>query len=571
MPPFSFSRYRGRSLISSRPPPLSRDALIEAAVLTVAAFAGLVAVVLWLDNAQGGLTGNGVFKALQLKPWVTAPAAAELDPSNYLFFPVYGALCRLLDLLGVWPGDPRKQMTILNALFGASSAAIFYLLLRRLTGRREVALLAALFHLACAMVLFLAVVNEDIMSSSTLLLASMALAGLWFSAPSTLRVAAVAVLFTIAWLFEWRLLFPTLPAMLLALWLCERRFAWRLRWIALFLVVMVATVCAAALAWHGHRGAVGPLDLLYTGKGVDSVWSGFTWAKVWYLWEGMASHLLGTGLTLIPAVGWDLWRILSTLAILAIALVALRVLWSERDDPQIRAVVAVFGGTFVAGEVFNLYSQPNDPQMQLTVMQWLPIGWALVLIAASRRWPRRGFLALGIATAALLIYNVASLAPVRGLDGRWAATVRLLEREADPARTVMLLHGYDDWRMIYLSLHWGRTTQGVEALAAPPQAEPRFKWIGLFGSVLVTPRLSPEQHADALSRQIDRALALGYTVLAGDVWLQPASELAKTTGTIAPAATVAALHRRLHERYLAEPAFTDPHTGPYFRLRRAPP
>ena len=554
-------------MISSRPHPLSRDVLIEAAFLTVAAFACLVAVILWLDNAQGGLTGNGVFKAFQLKPWVVSPATAELDPSNYLFFPVYGALCRLLDLLGVWPGDPRKQMTILNALFGALSAAIVYLLLRRLTGRRNVALLAALFHLACAMVMFLAVVNEDIIASYTLLLASMALAAAWFAAPTTLRVAAVAMLFTIAWLFEWRLLFPTLPAMLAALLLCERRPAWRLRWIAIFLVTMIATVCAVSLAWHGHRGAVGPVDLLYTGKGVDSVWSGFTWAKVWYLWEGMASHLLGTGLTLIPVVGWDLLRILSSLAILAIAVVSFRVLWPERREPSIRAVAVVFGGTWFAGEVFNLYSQPNDPQMQLTVMQWLPVGWALVLLATSRRW----LITLGAATVALLVYNVASLTPVRGLDGRWAATVHLLEREADPSRTVHLLHGYDDWRMIYLSLHWGRTSPGIDALLPPPQAEPRFKWIGVFGSVLVTPRLAPEEHADELGRQIDRALALGYTVLVGDVWLQPANEMAKTTGTIASAATVTALYRRLHERYTAEPAFTDPHTGPYFRLRRAQP
>lgn len=558
-------------MIFGRPQTLSRDVLIEAAALAVAAFACLVAVILWLDNAQGGLTGNGVFKALQLVPWVTAPASAELDPSNYLFFPAYGALCRLLDLLGIWPGDPRKQMTILNALFGALSAAIFYLLLRRLTGRRDIALLATLFHLACAMVMFLAVVNEDIMSSYTLLLASMALAAVWFAAPTAPRVAAVAVVFTIAWLFEWRLLFPTLPAMLAALWLCDRRPAWRLRWIALFLVVMLATVSAVSLAWHGHRGAVGPLDLLYTGKGVDSVWSGFTWAKVWYLWEGMASHLMGTGLALIPVVGWDLWRILSSLAMAAIAAVSLAMLWPERDDPRIRAVAAVFGGTLVAGEVFNLYSQPNDPQMQLTVMQWLPVGWALVLIAAGRRWPRRGRVVLGAATVALLAYNIASLSPVRGLDSRWAATVRLLEREADPARTVQLLHGYDDWRMIYFSLHWGRTSPGIDGLSVPPQVEPKFKWIAVFGSVLVTPRLSPEEHADALSQQIDRALTLGYTVLAGDVWLQTAGELGKTTGTIAPPATVAALYRRLHERYAAEPAFTDPHTGPYFRLRRAQP
>ena len=75
----------------------------------------LVGIILWLDNAQAFLTGNGVFKAAELKPWISAPASAPLYPSNYLFYPVYGALCRGLDALGVLTGDPRRQITILNA------------------------------------------------------------------------------------------------------------------------------------------------------------------------------------------------------------------------------------------------------------------------------------------------------------------------------------------------------------------------------------------------------------------------------------------------------------------------
>jgi hypothetical protein len=543
-----------------------RAALKEAAAVVVVAFACLLGVILWLDNAQGGLTGNGIFKSLQLKPWVVAPATADLDPSNYLFFPAYGVLCRLLDLLGIWTGDPRRQMTVLNAASGALGAAIFYLLVRRLTARRDAALVAAVFHLGCAFVLFLAIVNEDIMASYTLLLASMALAGVWFAAPTARRVAVVAVLFTIAWLFEWRLLFPTLPAMLAALWLCEPRPRQRFAWIGLFLAVMLATVCLVALAWHGHRGAVGPLGLLYTGKGVDSVWSGFTWKKVWWLWEGIASYLLGTGLTHIPVIGWDLWRSLSSLSVLAIAVVALDALWRGRDDAQGRALAAVFGGTFLAGEVFNLYSQPNDAQMQLTVMPWLPIGWALVLIVAGARWPRRGFVALAGLTAVMVVHNIASLAPERGSDSRWAASVRLIEREADPDRTVFVLHGFD-WTMLYLSLHWGRTNDSVFRVRVAPDSSLRFKWIGLINSVLDTPKLTPEEHAGALRRQIERAFDLGYDVIVSDIWTWQIGQLEKSSSTVADKATVAALYQALHG-YQAEPAFTDPSTGPYFRLRR---
>ncbi len=151
------------------------------------------------------------------------PAHAKLFPSNYLFYPVYGALCRLLDWLGVYAGDPRHQLTILNAASASLCLGAVYVMGRALSGSRAVALLAALFHVACSYVLFLAIVNEDIMPSYAITFASMALAAVWFAQPSAPRVAAVAVLFSLGWLFEWRLMFPTLPALLAALWLCEPR------------------------------------------------------------------------------------------------------------------------------------------------------------------------------------------------------------------------------------------------------------------------------------------------------------------------------------------------------------
>jgi hypothetical protein len=78
----------------------------DLALLAVGGSALLIALILWFDNAQGGLTGNGVFKSLELKPWVVDPASAPLYPANYLFYPVYGALCRVLDLLGVFAAIP---------------------------------------------------------------------------------------------------------------------------------------------------------------------------------------------------------------------------------------------------------------------------------------------------------------------------------------------------------------------------------------------------------------------------------------------------------------------------------
>jgi len=547
-------------------------ALVDLGILVVGGGALLIAIVLWFDNAQGGLTGNGLFKSLELKPWVIDPANAPLYPSNYLFYPLYGALCRLLDLLGVFAGDPRRQMTILNAVSCALSLGIIYLLIRNLTGVRVVALLAALFHLASSFVMFLAIINEDVMPSYTVLLAAMALGAVWLAKPTAPRVLGVSVLFSLAWLMEWRLMFPTLPAMLVALWVCERRPAWRFAWTALFLTGIVATAAVVAWAWRDHEGAVGAIELIWTGKAVRSVWAGFTWAKVGYMWDGMAGYLLGAGIASIPGIpGWDIWRWIATVWILAVAFFSLPFLWRHWDDPRSRALSAIFGITFVAGQVFNLYSQPQDPQMQLNVMGWLTVGWAVVLVAVGerRRYGRQGLAALASLTVALFAYNVWSIAPLRGLDSAWEGAIQRMERESNPDRTVWLMHDFD-WAMVYGSLYWGLADPGTEALGPAPQKEPRFKWIGFTGQVLRHPDWTDHELVDDLRRQIDRALDLGYDVLVIRLWDMDPYQLEVATGMVASSERIQALRRMLREEYVATQAFIDPVAGTIDRIKKKP-
>jgi hypothetical protein len=546
--------------------------IIDLALVVLGGGVLLIAIVLWFDNAQGGLTGNGVFKSLELKPWVVDPGNAPLYPANYLFYPLYGALCRLLDFLGVFAGDPRKQMTVLNAASCALCLGVVYLLIRTLTASRPVALLAVLFHLASSFVMFLAIVNEDIMPSYTVLFAAMALGSVWLAKPNAPRVLAVSVLFSLAWLMEWRLMFPTLPAMLIALWICEKRLAWRFGWIALFLVGMVATAAIVAWAWQGHPGAVDPFELIWTGKAVRSVWAGFTWAKVGYLWDGMVAYLLGAGVAAIPGIpGWDIWRWIATVWMLAVAAVALPFLWRHWDDPRSRALSAIFGVTFVAGEIFNLYSQPQDPQMQINVMAWLTVGWAVVLVAVRerRRYGRRGVAALAGLTVALFAYNVWSIAPLRGLDSAWEGAIQRMEREADPDRTVWLMHDFD-WAMVYGSLHWGTNDPGVANLGPAPQKQPKFKWIGFTGQVLRHPEWSDQEHVADLRGQIDRALDLGYDVLVIRLWDMDPYQLEVATGMVASSARIQALRGMLREDYVATQAFIDPVAGAVDRLKKRP-
>ncbi|MCX7365175.1 MAG: hypothetical protein NTV97_25550 [Alphaproteobacteria bacterium] len=551
-------------------PPKPGSYVADLALLVVGGSAFLIGLILWLDNAQGGLTGNGLFKSLELKEWVVDPANAPLYPSNYLFYPVYGALCQVLDLLGIFAGDPRRQITILNALSASLCLGCVYLLVRTLTGDRLLALLAALFHISCNYVLFLAIINEDIMSSYTVMFVSMALAGVWFAQPTAMRVAVVSAVFTIGWLFEWRLMFPTLPAMVAALWLCERRLVLRFAWIGLFLAVMFAVTCLVAWFWWGHDEAAGPLDLIWTGKAVNSAWGGFSWAKFGYLWEGVVGYLLGIGMIeVLGGPGWDTWRYTSSLWLLAVGIVSLVMLWRVRADSRAWSLLTVFGGTLLAGQVFNLYSQPQDPQMQINVMAWLTLGWALASVAAVRRWGSRGRMAMAALTVLLLAYNISGLVPFRGADTAWQKAIERFERETDPARTVFVLHDFD-WLMTYASMHWGQTYPGLETLSSPPQETPRFKWIGFANDLLRHPGWSASDQADAMRREIDQALDLGYDVVAVRLWATSADDLKKLSSTIADGASVEALHRMLHTDFVADFLFDDPVAGAVHRLRRAP-
>ena len=548
----------------------SRHWLSDLVLLWLATAILLVAVILWFDNAQGGLTGNGIFKSIEMKPWIVDPGSATLNASNYLYYPVYGALCRALDWLGVYVGDPRRQMPILNALSASFCVCTVYALVRHLTGDRTFAFIAGTFHVASSFVLFLAITNEDIMPSYTVLFASMALAGLWFSQPTPLRVFIVAVIFSIGWLFEWRLMFPTLPAMLAALWLCAPGWRTRIVSIAVFLAGMLFTATVASLAGHGHNGASGPIELIWTGKAVGSAWAGFSWLKALNTIDGTVAYLLGTGITNYPPpFGWDMWRVLGGLTIVAIGAVSMPMLWRRRQDRGVRAIAVVFGGTFVAGLVFNLYSQPQDPQMQINIMGWLTVGWMLVAVAAYGRWGKRGLAWTATASLVLLAYNIWSLVPLRGLDSAWQRSVAHIGMEAPPARSVFVINDFD-WFMVYASLHWGKNEPGVEKLGPAPQEKPVFKWIGVGSDLLRHSDWTADQHVASLQAQIDRALELGYDVVISQQWELDEAGLAATIGTLSNQSHIGAIWRMLHARYHAKKAFADPLAGRFYHLLRNP-
>jgi len=534
--------------------------------LSLAALCGLIA---WLQNVHI-ITANGMYKSIQAEPWITDPGRARLDPSNYLYFPLYGALCRLLDGLGIDRGVPWRQFAWLNAFFASLANVIVYAFLQRATGSARAAACGALFHAGCGFVLLLSVISEDIMPGYAVVLGAMALAGLWFNRPTVLRVGVVGVVFTLGWLLEWRLMFPTLPALVAALAIAPGPWSRRAGMIAVLLVSVVAVAGIVQLSWEGHNGAVGLHDILWTGKGVATGWAGLSWDKAWNMLSGVGNYFLLMGGYVDPlsarhAAGRLLLSVVLQLAILLAALV---VLWPRRGEPGLRAIAAVFLVTLDAGQVLNIYSQPHDPQMQINVMAWLAVAWGLLASVAIARW-RGGAALFAALSIAPLVWNVGELARFRGGDAAALQAMTELERRFPPDSTVFVYWGFEPITMWQYAL-WSRTWDwdGAVSIAPAPSSEPKFKWIAVDAGAIRHPDWTGGRNAEVLKRDIDQAFDRGYRVVISDVWDWSEAELAGQLGALAASARAPAIHRMLHENYEAERIFSEPMAGTYYELRR---
>ncbi len=523
-----------------------------------------------MDNPQA-LTSNGVFKAMTIRDWLTDNVKVYLDRSNFHYYPFVAVLCHLLDLVGIETGNPRRQIALINCLFGAISLCIVYLLVRAVGHRRDVAWAAVTFHLGGAFFLNLSISNEDIIPSYTFLLGSLALAAVWFVNPTPGRIAIVALVFTLSWLFEWRLMFPTLPALLVGVTLAPGTLWKRLLRVVLFLTVMVGTAEIVMQLWGPHEGNAGSVrELLWTGKAVESGWGGFTARKLVFLWVGITEYLLG-GTNLGDASYLRSIRnevLMATVLIAAIAVAWLVLIWRDATSLNTRVLAAIFGMNFLAGEIFNFYSQPQDPQMQINVMICLTVAWAAVVAAATHRYgPAIPRIALVLA-AVLLSYNIHRMVPARGADGPWRSALERLERRIDPARTVFLVHGFE--QLVSEAFYeWHGEWNSFGKLGPAPAPKPKFKAIALADGPIHQPSLTDEELAAELSRKIGHAIDLGYEVVADYVWELSEPSFISSMATVADSSKAATIYRTIHTKFTGTLLFEDPLAGTFFRVKRA--
>jgi hypothetical protein len=324
-----------------------------------------------------------------------------------------------------------------------------------------------------------------------------------------------------------------------------------------------------ALACEGHNGAVGLHDMLWTGKAVASGWAGLGVDKAWMMLSGLGNYFLISDGFVDPLSAKRAVAPLSLSVVLqlAILIASAILLWPRRHEPVMRAVAVVFLGTWVAGEVLNIYAQPQDPQMQLNVMPWLTVAWAL-LVSALRARPGTA-LALAVLSFAPLVWNIAQLSRWRGGDTAFLAALAAIEQQLPPEKTVFVYWGFEPITVWQYAL-WSRTWDwdGKAKVEPAPSNDPRFKWIAITAGAIRHPHWTPEQHAAALKSDIDLALERGYRVAISDAWTLSVEELAGRLAALSAAGRAPAIHKMLHDSYEARRVFSEPTVGAYYELRR---
>jgi hypothetical protein len=552
----------------------------------------LLAFETYLQNAHIETT-NGLWDSIELRQWLDHPSWAGIDFGNAIYLPVYGGLCEALTWIGVFPDMLWRQMTVLDAVLAAFGLAGVYLFVAAWLRNRRVASLAVALYGGSAFYLLCSMTDEWDMPPQSFILFATLLACAWFARPNIRRIAAVAVLFSVSWLFEWRVLFPALPPMLLVLFLAPGFLRQRILRPVMFLFFMALLPLGLAVAYFMTGGAsLGQgrrflVHLFWAGKGVGTGWGGFSLVKFPLAVEGIAESFVGArnlwygAWVNNPVVAAEILG--GMLICAALGGIALRYVWRHRDDDAVLLSGILLGGMLAAGTVFNLYAQPQDPQMLLNVMVWTVPAWALVAHAAfggpqaasqpgqrasGPHW--RGGLRLFLVAAMVspAAYNIQRLAQDRGQDQTYIALLARLKQHFDPRRTVFLYQGFEGivtWQFAA----WDGSWNAPSALPPAPTPQPTFKFIQAIGISVNHPGWSVAEQVAELEREINTALDRGYQVVAGPEFMIPETAWVSGFLTVAPPAVPQAMRRMMDADFRLTPVYDDAFGGEYAIVTRS--
>jgi hypothetical protein len=535
----------------------------EPVLVFVIALPLLCAVIAYYDNVHRATT-NGLWKSIQMKPWVLhLPMGRDADPGNLLYFPVLGRLLRLMpeSMFGpIW-----RRMAFFNAGCGAGVLTLTYLIALRLFRSRSTAMFAVLAQASMAFFLLLSTINEDIMPGYFWFMAALACAVVprRFTMPV---VMATAQLLALSWLFHSSLQLPGIGAFLVGILLSAPSMRVGVSRLVVFGLALVPLPVVSGPRF-GLPWTIG----LWAGKGVGTGWGGFAANKIAFMWSGVTQSIVngenGYSLATIFARGN---MILSTVTWVALAGVCGYWLWTarrERASASWRMATGVMAAVFVLGEGMNLYIQPQDPQMQIQPMTWAPFAaaclyWAAVRSASTGAAWIRGGLVAGCVT--LLAMNIHHYVPERHADSIALSQVHQLDALAARDRTVFLFHGFEGMNA-WLNAEWG---QGTDQPNPGGPEIGRFNVISVVDQATMYPDRTPEESAEEVATLVAHALDEGFDVVAADIWESPEATWVDSFASVSSPDKPLAIRKTLHGTFEGTTIGTIPGFTSLYKLTR---
>lgn len=524
-------------------------------------------------------TTNGLWKSITLNEYSADPGWHRIIPANALLYPLHAMFGSVYDLFPFLPIERWRQMGLTNGFFGALSAGVCYFFAYRWTQRHHVAFLASSAYCFAGFVYLHAVTNEDIMPAYFFCLTAMFLAADWFTAPRIWQVVVVSAILSIGWLIEWRVMFPALPPLVLTLVVSQGASSVRITRALVFLgIIILAALLFASLSWvSGYRTLPQVVDyakvLLWTGKGVGSGWGGFTTDKVWLLFSAMSEAIFGGRYITDPNWLWSprRWSILIGLvALSAMAVSALWYSWQNRTDPTARTRFFLFFGLLVAGGVFNAYSQPADPQMQVNIMLVALPGWVLLIggILSARKRLAKVLSPLAVVMiVAPITFSYYNMNIHRGEDAQDQTYIREISAKLNLSETIFLYHDFDGTITWLVANYGSRAPTGVD-LPPAPSTEPMFKWIGYVRETVQNPSWTGERHAQDIINQVHKVMDLGYKVVTPVYWTNDKDYWILAFSSVASSEKAAAIHHSLSAEFVAGPLLSMEYGDDFVELHK---
>jgi hypothetical protein len=269
---------------------------------------------------------------------------------------------------------------------------------------------------------------------------------------------------------------------------------------------------------------------LYPAKANAAGWVGFFGEKGWNLLVGMGNYFAGgnnlTDYKWAFANAPTLRLMIVSWAVFVVALVASMVILVRKPITSGFPLLAVFGIVlFLTGEAGALYSQPQDPQMQIEPMFVMTSGMILLLGWASRLkgglWRPALAGTLALAGAANGAWNVHLMEAGSGQDSKALAAVAEMDRLFPRDTTVIVWHGFEGWTTWQWVMLWKDDSEGF------------FKQnVHLARPFTMNRGITGLEAAAITTARIDSDLASGKRVVAIALWPRPAEEFVGSFTTV---------------------------------------